>query len=71
MTPYHFLLIWPNETGYLDRQVMTVRGERQADAFRILAGMINDSMATSEPLPSVLPFHSPEPRGGHPLELRP
>ena len=69
MPRYYFLLLWPNETGYLDKQIMVVAGERQADAFRKLARWINDSMATNDPLPSVLPFHSAEPRGGHPLEV--
>ena len=57
MTTFHFCVLWPTKTGFLDTQQLSVKGERQADAFRTLVGMVDQSIASWDEFPAIMPIH--------------
>ena len=57
MFTFHFCVLWPTKTGFLDTQQLSVRGERQADAFRKLIGMVDSSIASWNESPAIMPIH--------------
>lgn len=64
MFPFTFLLIYPGVAGTSlarSEQILTLRGERQADAFRRLWQVVDDCKRGDSALPTALPWHGPQP----------